>query len=323
MKSIVAFLAVSMCWVFMSSAAAQDKVVVIPLNSVKKLDNVVTVSAKGGDFTDPVAAVNSISDATVDNPYLVVIGPGIYTLTQTLTMSPFVSISGAGQKATILTGAVSTDSVGPTSAVISAADNTILSDLTVENTGGGDNAWALYIEDSSPTIQNVTTLSSNATFTAGVTAISSSSKLFNVTAKAFNGGNNSGVLSICSSLTMSNVTADVSGGTTNTGVHNYCYTNNKSASPILINVQAKASGGGFCVGIMNEGFSPNTPIMQNSHFEGSTNGLEAWNSTTQVRVMNSSITGGVRVESASLTCINSNNGIDKELDTDCREITHP
>jgi hypothetical protein len=61
-------------------ALAADKLVVIPLfGHSKPLKNVVTVAKLSGKFTDPVAAVNSITDASENNPYFVVIGLGVYT----------------------------------------------------------------------------------------------------------------------------------------------------------------------------------------------------------------------------------------------------
>ncbi len=78
---------------------AQTKVVVIPLgDDAKPLKNVISVAKANGKFTDPVAAVNSISDASAANPYLVVIGPGVYTITQTLVMKPYVDIVGSGEE---------------------------------------------------------------------------------------------------------------------------------------------------------------------------------------------------------------------------------
>lgn len=103
---------------FVSHVAAQDKVVVIPLNSAKKLQNVVTVSPRNGDFTDPVAAVNSITGASAANPYLVLIGPGVYTLTQPLPMKPFVTIAGSGREATTLTGSISSSTVADSAIVL-------------------------------------------------------------------------------------------------------------------------------------------------------------------------------------------------------------
>ena len=84
-------IAVFLLW--QNPVLADFYVISVPANSLK---NVVTVAKGKGQFTDPVAAVNSISDASVDNPYLVVIGPGVYTLTQTLVMKEYVDIEGSG-----------------------------------------------------------------------------------------------------------------------------------------------------------------------------------------------------------------------------------
>jgi hypothetical protein len=45
---------------------------------LRPLENVVTVSPSGGDFTSIQAAINSISDATLSNPYTILVGPGTY-----------------------------------------------------------------------------------------------------------------------------------------------------------------------------------------------------------------------------------------------------
>ncbi|MHB8808613.1 MAG: hypothetical protein ACYC9M_01180, partial [Desulfobulbaceae bacterium] len=154
---------------FLSHGLAADRVVVAPLDAVKKkLMHVVSVSARDGDFTDPVAAVNSIADATAANLYLVLIDPGVYTLTRTLVMKPFVTISGSGREATTLTGAISTFSYDASSAIISGTDNGVLCDLAVENTGGGGVSIALYNNGTSPVIRNVTATATGGTFNYGV-----------------------------------------------------------------------------------------------------------------------------------------------------------
>ena len=127
-----------------SLALAVDKVVVIPLNSVKQLKNVVTVSAHGGNFTDPVAAVNSITDASTSNRYLVVIGPGEYTITQTLVMKPHVDIIGSGKDTTKLRGSISSNSIGTSSAIVVGSAYTSMSDLEIWNTGGGGYSIGIY-----------------------------------------------------------------------------------------------------------------------------------------------------------------------------------
>ena len=67
--------------------------------------NVVTVSPEHGDYTSPVAAVDSILDANENNPYLVEVGPGVYDIGDTpLRMKAYVKIQGAGATFTTIRG---------------------------------------------------------------------------------------------------------------------------------------------------------------------------------------------------------------------------
>jgi len=127
MKSIFGFLFVLILFTPMT-VLAQSRVVVIPLfgDDPKPLKNIVTVAKANGDFKNPVSAVNSVTDASASNPYLVVIGPGVYTLTQTLVMKEYVEIVGSGENVTRLEGAISTNSLDASSAVISGANNAAL-----------------------------------------------------------------------------------------------------------------------------------------------------------------------------------------------------
>ena len=63
--------------------------------------NVVIVSTSGGDFTGVQAALDSITDASATNPYLIRIGPGVYE--GKVVMKPFVDIEGSGTGITTLT----------------------------------------------------------------------------------------------------------------------------------------------------------------------------------------------------------------------------
>jgi hypothetical protein len=123
------------------------------------LKNIITVAKANGDFKNPVTAVNSITDASESNPYLVVIAPGVYRITQTLVMKEHVDLVGSGEKVTKLTGAVSTATVA-TCAIIAGVSNSALSSLTVENTGGNTHSIALYNDHASPTVSNVTATAS-------------------------------------------------------------------------------------------------------------------------------------------------------------------
>lgn len=132
---------------FQQVAVAHNRVVVVPLlgDDVRPMANIITVSAQNGDFTDPVAAVNSITDASAGNPYLVMIGPGVYTLTQPLRMKPFVSVSGAGIAVTTLRGAISHSFETAESAIVVGANDAELSDMTIINSGGNSYSFGVVL----------------------------------------------------------------------------------------------------------------------------------------------------------------------------------
>ena len=145
--TVIAFV---LCSLLLSTGASHaDRVVVVPLGAAKQLGNVVTVAKQHGDFTDPAAAMASITDASEDNPYLLLIGPGVYTLSRQLVAKPYVRIQGSGVGTTILKGAVA----GATPAdggLIKATypSNTggaiEISDLTLINNGKGDYSGGIY-----------------------------------------------------------------------------------------------------------------------------------------------------------------------------------
>ena len=96
------------------TAQAHNKVVVIPMagDDLQPLANIVTVAKANGDFSDPIAALNSIPTSgpkapSASNTYLIVIAPGTYLLASRLEMREYISIAGSGQQATTLNGSVS------------------------------------------------------------------------------------------------------------------------------------------------------------------------------------------------------------------------
>ena len=100
---------------------------------VANYQNVVIVAKSGGDFTSIQAAIDSISDASAANPYLVWIAPGVYN--ETVTLKSYIHLEGAGQDATIITNTVTNSSTPPTQATMVMASDTSVRDLTVENEG--------------------------------------------------------------------------------------------------------------------------------------------------------------------------------------------
>jgi len=286
------------------SVQAQNKVVVVPLfgNDGKPLKNIVTVAKSNGMFTDPVAAVNSITDASASNPYLVVIGPGIYTITSTLQMKEYVDIAGCGENVTTVTGALSTCSY-VSSAIISGADHCALTSLNVENTGGSSYSIALYNRNASPVIRNLSATASGGTYNYCVYNYDSSSPtMTNVTATGSGGETSIGVYNKTWSWpTMAEVTATASGGTE----FNYAIRNSSVSSPTMTNVTATASGGETSIGIYN--WSSSRPVMIDvtATASGGSDNFGGFNSTSSPTMINVAVTASGGEHSYGLRNYNS------------------
>ena len=275
--------------------------------------NVVVVAKSGGDYTTVTAALNSITDASDTNRYLVKVMPGIYT--EQVTMKPYADIEGAGELATTITGTGSRNPLPDTGTVV-GADNAELRFLTVANAGGSMYAIAIYNhytaprlthvtasasggfvsygvfnDHSSPTMQNVTasasTNVSGETYCIGVYNLVSSPTTHDVTASASGGTSNRGWMNYWSSLTMQDVTASASGGSESWGVYNL------ASSPTMQNVTASASGGTDNRGVYNEGYSDGSyPLtMQNvtASASGGTYSYGVFNNYAWPTIQNSSL----------------------------------
>lgn len=131
-------------------------------------------------------ALARITDASEDNPYLIIIEPGIYDIQGgTLQMKEYVHIQGSGEIVTTVTG----DIDSALSGVVRGVNNAELRFLTVENTGGGFEAVAIYNNGASPMLTNLTATASGATVgNTGIYNESSSPTMMNVTATASGGG---------------------------------------------------------------------------------------------------------------------------------------
>ena len=97
--------------------------------------NVVVVAKSGGDYAGVQAAIDSITDAAADNPYLVWVAPGVFE--EQVTMKPYVHLQGAGQEATIISSTASSTDWPPAQATLILASDVSLRDLTVNNSGTG------------------------------------------------------------------------------------------------------------------------------------------------------------------------------------------
>ncbi len=107
--------------------------------------NVIVVAQSGGDYASIQAAINSIDDASADNPYLVWVAPGVYS--ETVVMRPYVHLQGAGQETTIITSTVGNAASPPTAGTLVLAANTSLRDLTIGNGGTSASNVALLATD--------------------------------------------------------------------------------------------------------------------------------------------------------------------------------
>jgi len=65
-----------------------------------KDSNIITVAKKGGDFDSITNAINSITDATDINQYIISIGPGSF-IEDTIQMKEYISLSGSGYETII------------------------------------------------------------------------------------------------------------------------------------------------------------------------------------------------------------------------------
>jgi hypothetical protein len=293
-----------------SGAYAADKVVIIPMASAKPLKNIVTVAKAYGNFTDPVVAVNSITDASATNPYLVLIAPGTYTLTTSLVMKPYVDISGSGENVTKLTGAISS-ATAETSMTVKGANHTTLSNLSISNTGGNGYSIGIY-----------------------TTGLDISARLQQVLATATGGDENISVLNDHSSPIMTGVNI-IAGGTAaaNIGVYNYTYSspimtevntvvsgaadvnygvlNYNHSSPTMTEVHTAASGGTTNYGVENALTS--SPAIRRSSIAGATDGLH--NNGATSTISQSTILNGV--SGGGATCIACDNGAGHVLPEDC------
>ena len=110
---------------------------------------VIVVAKSGGDFTSITAALDSITDNSVDHPYLVYVAPGVYA--ETVAMKPYVDIEGAGENNTT----ISHVNIGSTPTLYGAS-NSELRHITIENKNGTGNQYAIVNINASPRLTYVT-----------------------------------------------------------------------------------------------------------------------------------------------------------------------
>ncbi|MCB8943389.1 MAG: hypothetical protein H6658_06515 [Ardenticatenaceae bacterium] len=112
-------------------------------------ENVITVAQSGGDYTSVADALDSITDSSSTNRYLVRVMPGVYTETNLVEVKAYTHLQGSGPNATVVTSSRTGATPGNGAATVDLLDNGRLSHLTIRNEGTGTFGIALYSAETS------------------------------------------------------------------------------------------------------------------------------------------------------------------------------
>jgi hypothetical protein len=197
--------------------------------------NVVVVTKSGGDFTSLQEAIDSITDASSTNPYLVWIAPGVYDEAgdEGSTMRPHVHLQGSGQEATVI------------AETLNLTHHVSLRDLTV---GGSSTSKALQAENgvSETVLVNVTARAlRSGSFNRGiyVSGDDTSITLRNVTALAENGISGNTGLRNDNAMVIVWDSSFTARGTDSRGIHNF---GGVRMTAHNVTALAEGSGDGTC-----------------------------------------------------------------------------
>ena len=242
------------------------------------------------------------------NPYLIKLGPGEHTIlpnpddaSNGLVMKPYISIVGSGQGVTVLKGAISSGAIDSSSAIVTTASNAVLSDLSVDNTGGSNVSIAINHDGAvAMRIERVTATASGASFNFGVFTTNSPLTMTNLTITATGGDFSYGVYDTASSR-MTGVTVTASGGSSeNFGVHI------AGSSPTMTSVTATASGGSNSSGVYNSAAS-SAPLIMDSVLKGGSFSMD-FGGSAGTRIINSQLKDGINADLPSVQCRDTYDG---------------
>ena len=145
---------------------------IFPLTAFSQ--NVIFVAPAGGDFNNPVDALDAIGTVlpapSASNRYLVKLAPGRYNVNDPVVMKPFVDLQGSGIKTTLIRGAVDSSFGGPAGSrgIINAASRSEIRNLSVRNTWSDSSALGVLVESTTGSlISNVRTVASGSAMNTG------------------------------------------------------------------------------------------------------------------------------------------------------------
>jgi hypothetical protein len=265
----------------------------------KGYHNVLVVSPSGGDYTSIQDALDSITDSSADNTYLIWVGPGTYT--ERVAMKQYVDIQGAGEGVTRITfaGDASTGA-----ATLMGASHAQLRFLTVENTGGEHSAIAIKNGPDGPvtaSLLHVTAIASGGAYNCGVcNDTDSRPTMTNVTVSASGGTDACGVCNFLARPTMTDVTVSVSGGTR----YNIGVSIGYSSEATMKDVTVSASGGITSTGVGIYGDLQTTSYASiydtNISAGGASTSYGVYNYNSVTQIYNINISAGVGIYNRAL-----------------------
>jgi len=184
--------------------------------------NLAVVATNGGEYPDPVSAMNDINEwcgtPPVTNPCMLIIMPGVFDIgTNSLFLASHVTVAGSGEGVTKISGSPQSSTTG----VVNLDAHSELRDLTVEarNTPA-DALWntAVYVGSSPARLTGVTALALGGGGTERSIAIQlrAETTLKEVTARSSGSTiHHTGILSWATQVNMDGVDLAVDGGLAN------------------------------------------------------------------------------------------------------------
>ncbi len=267
------------------------------------LGKVAIVSTSGGDYNDPATAMSNYTSwcgtPSATNPCLLKIMPGVYGVTSSIQMQPYIDIEGSGMGVTIIQGNISSTTAGLITATgaPSVGYPAELRSLTVQNSGSsgatgtrygiynvggtirikdvsvevyyGDNVYGIYSLNGVPQMSNIkVNVSFGAANNYGVwidwdTLILTSfiPTLSNAVITVPSTGNTNYGIYIGTFAFMTDIYVSAGSATINYGIYNH-------AGPIMMNVRAVGyNGTSTDYGIYNDNLS--APVIMNVIAEAS------------------------------------------------------
>ncbi len=245
----------------------------------QKYGKIAVVAQSGGDYMDPVAAMNNVAawcgTPSATNRCLLKIQPGVYDLAGgSLLTQQYVDVEGAGENVTLIKS---------NSFVVQSIDNVEVRFLTVESTGGVSNSNAIYVIGSGRLTHVTTRASGGTAYNIGINIQMGSPILSDVTVDLQEAPtNNWGVVTgmYSNTVNMRNVLITVGNGPVNYGM------GANGGTTIMNNVSINVFGG-TSIGIWGAGAALS---ITNSSITSDTTGIAAEGGPTTIQ--HSSIKGG-------------------------------